>query len=869
VEPQVQAIGAGIDDLYTPEEKQAFAAKLETPKAIPLEFNVYDLARASGFAELAAKHLYSSAMTRHGTTWRNLELLQTSRLLDADLAHQLEAIAPTVPTNQKEPVNAAILAAYTRAGDVRSEMRLSQARLEAGSELPDANRYAQQLMESHADVSALIHRLSTTNTKGANQVTQELLAVLPEDQAMAAVESRGANLSGLWTHAYSALTGLYFLSAKAAPQFDATLGPRTVGAQLSSPKQDVLRGDVWYYYAARYGDYLTAEKNSAAADLRPAPLEASPIASDSYVALGMDEAEVKQFEPAVRAYEQALELSPGRADVHVLLAEAEHALRHPQQEIDQLKSAFQLLAKQVTRGEQSPQYYETAKTALTRMNEYKALRELRPAVDAMLGANIKKNQSYQFLPFVEGILTHAADRNAALVWVLQLARTSDLAGLPEEVIESPLLTEAEKRPFYSLNVEIKRAEVTKSAGEAAQQARELLQKAQAAYANYLNEQGQWEVAWQALYQIEPKTERPAALLLELAAKTGRLPEIIAQYDNGTLDAPSGDQVLSVAAAFSKDHLAWSVQIRDWEYQRELRAESAPAAAYFGLAEVRIEQKRTEEALALLRDVTLSVGGPFENLPPAIDLLEKAGLKQNAEEYAREWRTAEPWNPEAIWAVARTTQDKGLLDSLRKSDRAVYGLRAQAARALRELKAPVSGTTELDLLTHATISPQEASQPFFVLARLRAAETRPDVKLYAESIALQPSLRKARLALAETALLSKRPALGLAAWNSYDSPQNIGWLHVSALERAMDVRTDRTLEVEELVAGVLADRKQYAAAEALCDRLLQQGLTRIGKLKENVSAEAARDQLNRSRAPTISNELTQAGIVKPKLTGGSE
>ena len=861
MKPQIDAIGAEIDNLYTPEEKAAFSAKLESPQGVPNGVNIYDVACASGFTDLAARRLYKSAVAKPRALWRTLENLQTARLQDAELAKQLETIVPLLP--KTENANSSLLAAYARAGDSANELRLSREQLTAGSGISDMHRYVQLLIGTHADLATRVKELDKVNPKAADQLTQELLVMLPEDQALAALQGRGANLPGLWTPSYSALTELYFFSPKAASQFDAILGPRTVGAQLGNSKGDNLRGDVWYYYAARYGDYLTGRQDAAAADFLAAPLEAAPIASDSYVALGKDEAEFSHFDAAIRAYEQAVELSPDRADVHVFMAEAESGRKHSQAAIDQLRIAFSMLAKT-----DKPEDYDTAKTVLTRMNQYNAIEQLKPAADELIAAKIKKGGSFEFLQLVEGILTDSPNRKAALAWVLQLLRAPELDGIAEQLENSKLLSNPEKRPFYEADIQNRRTALTKAHGEAADEARGNLQIALSSYVKYLNEQGDSQAAWQVLHQIEPKTERPANLLLEVAAASGHLAETLAQYEAGTLEAPTGEEILVVASEFKKNHPDWSLQIREWEYWRELVGDDPPATAYFGMADVRLEQKRTDEALALIRDVTLSVGDPFQNLGPAIELLEKAGLKKNAAEYAKEWRTAEPWNTEASWAVARTTQDQGLLDAVRKSERADYSLRAQAANALRDLKAPASGTTELDLLTHAEISSQEASQPFFVMARLRA-------KLYAEAIALKPSLREARLALAESALENKQEALGFAAWNSYSTlPSNLEWLHSAPLDRALDHQPDRTEKVEELVADTLVTQQQFAGAETLYSKILEQTddkatQARVRQLQKNLEARIQVDVTNRDRAPTISAELTQPRIVKVRMKGVAE
>ena len=92
---------------------------------------------------------------------------------------------------------------------------------------------------------------------------------------------------------------------------------------------------------------------------------------------------------------------------------------------------------------------------------------------------------------------------------------------------------------------------------------------------------------------------------------------------------------------------------------------------------------------------------------------------------------------------------------------------------------------------------------------------------------------------------------------------------------MEVEPDRTLRVEELAAAVLTQQKQYAAAEALYERILQQETQdktirpRIEKLNASVRDKVRVDQLNRGRAPVITQEFAQAGIVRARLAGGTE
>ena len=70
--------------------------------------------------------------------------------------------------------------------------------------------------------------------------------------------------------------------------FQAALDTRTIGERLQVPgKPDsVILGPVWFYYGARYGDYLAGAGSSEAEAWLPASLEASPGNPDAYLALG-------------------------------------------------------------------------------------------------------------------------------------------------------------------------------------------------------------------------------------------------------------------------------------------------------------------------------------------------------------------------------------------------------------------------------------------------------------------------------------------------------------------------------------------------------------------------------------------------------
>jgi tetratricopeptide (TPR) repeat protein len=844
--PQVNDIGKAVAAYLTPEEKLAFAKRVQTPRAVAAEFNVYDLARASELTDVTADRLYESARSRPQQVWASLNQYQSARLLHQELAHQLETIANGMKLDAtRDRIVSAAIIAYSQAGDQASELRLANFKTSRGTPAISAPRYAALLTAAHGNLTTRIRELSTTDPNYANALVQWSIEHGPEPAALQALQARGGTLSGLWTNSYTALTGLYYLNAQATQAFGTVLGPRTVGAQLTGTNNASLKGHDWFYYAARYGDYLSNRQQLDADELLLANLEAAPGASNSYVTLGDTFRDLGQVPNAIQQYERALELSPASPEILDRLAMTEKTGRQAQA-IVHWRAAFNALAKQAAQGQPPTAFYQTAQTILTHVNEAGLEKDLRPDAEAMLRAYIARNGGYNFMSLLTGILQGASDRKAAIDWIINLTVAPEAQNILGELLQSTLVTSAEKDALY-------KTQLTRAAAQGAAGQNEQLQLLQIEYVRYLASEKRDAEAWQALLAIDPAAARPSDLLLKIGALSGHLKELL-QNDQTQLP---GDQILSVAGELTaQGRKDLAQQMEEYEYTRELQSEAPPASAYLGLARIRLEQKGNPDALVLIQNAALSVGAPFENLPAATSLLEEIGLKTEALAYAKQWRTAEPWNTDAQFAEARIASDKTLLDALRTTPAASYELRAKAAIALRNIGAPVKGAQELDLLTHVSISPEEAAQPYFVLARLDAAKAAAPtvkVKLYSEAIAIRPSLQPETLALAEAAFNTNNDALGLAALAKYGAAQS----------------NPQLIHVQELAAAVHTKRQEFDTAANLYQQILNSTTdpaahARIEKLLATTREEASIEHANQARQPRVTKEVAQGTIVKPRL-----
>jgi cellulose synthase operon protein C len=855
-----ESLGGAIRTALTPEEKAVLGDKLSRRGFLQPPFELYGLAHAAGFYEVAAHALAARLTSQKNSEWSSLQQLQQSRLQFEALGKELETwAAKTTEEARKTQLQRAAADAYASAGDSGAELRLAR--------LVNPFAFARLFVAANSNSWNELAELAKTQPKLADAVLQYMFQSKSETEVMKAIATRGSTSKEQWSEAYRALAGLYYLSADPSTSsvFSSLLGPDTIGEKLEKQKAatpNSLKGDTWFYYAARYGDYLTYRQQESG-DISAA-LERSPAASDAYVQVGDTFAAAKQPAKAIPLYRNALQLSPGRADVHDKIAVLLSGTENSGAAVEEWRAALTLLRSALVEGPTPADFIQTTQNILRHLNEADKTEALHLPVVDLLQTYIAKNAGYNFNALAEGLLRGAPNQAKALDQILNLARTSNLDQALEDLTQSDSLTETEKDRIYLFVIDQSQLRVNSSAGDDLARVREQLAQSQVRYAEHLLQTDRAPEAWRVLIAIQPDTQAPANLLLKAAALSGQLESELRKYAAKPEVAPSGDQMLVVASEIASTNPAAALRIREYEYEKEIASGETSAPAYLGLAQVRIDQKQVPEAMQLLKALTIDSGMPFQNHAEVVNLLERNGMKAQALEYATQWSTGEPWTPESVLAVARLKQDTTLAQKLRTSDAAPYQLRVKAALLLRELGAVNTGTDELALLTQKNISPGASAHPFYVASRLEAAKMaspREKVQLLREAIAYDPQLQEPRLKLAEAAIASRQLSFAAAALQSFTetTPQT------SSSPDAILLRT-----VREQVAAALVSQNEFDRGVSVYDQILageKRGAIheRTAKLRDASAQAATLASINSQRQPVVSEEITQTVIVRPRLT----
>ncbi|MFN7648620.1 MAG: hypothetical protein ACK5UT_14015 [Acidobacteriota bacterium] len=687
-EPEALAASArAAGTEFTPEEKGKYAAWLEARGSV-------EAALSGEFFEVAAKILYRQMMAQPGTEenagrLQQLYELQMRRGRFAEAGQQLEAYWKVHPPSEsREQVLRLAGTAYRRAGEDAGELRAL-----AGAPLEGENleRYLQ---------------LRPTVEAGRAEALANY-GLRKENAALALRGILAAPRPPLWKSAYRALTGLYF--GQNAPEvkraFTETLGPETIGAKLAAPKGG-LAGDTWFYYAARYADYLGLTQDPGAAAYRPALVENRSASAKAFFAAG--------------DYRNTLALDPHYAAAYARLGDHARALEE--------------FGGMMDSGRYGETWWDDVRASLEAAAGSAAG---SAAGDALLEAYVRRNGSYRLNELVRGV-------SAA-----RLERLAQFAAEPAEFLAA---FAAAQPALWERAEALAGQRLDRTVGETREAAAGSLQRIRTGRLEALVAAGEWSAARQLLGRFSPEQLEmdPYTLLplrLRVAAQAGQLAALLASVsDTEALRAAAGRLRQEGAAEAAR-------QVLTWAYERELAAANPPAASYMGLA-----QEQPARAVALLDRLVMTVGEPYAQHAAAASLLLELGRPAEALRYAVPLAAAQPWSAEARLLLGRAKGDEAALVAVAIDRHAPYALRLRAAAALNR---PVTtGARELDLLAARQTSPAEAEQPYAVTARLRAAEKAADaavkVRLLRGALAIDPAQR-----LPLFAALQGAPLLALA------------------------------------------------------------------------------------------------------------
>jgi tetratricopeptide (TPR) repeat protein len=916
-------MGSSVARYFTPEEKVSFADSartLRTPMSdtSAREFAI-PLVQAAGLADEEASWRYELLMNSSRdqadlmSQMTEFVQLQRQRLKFAELGPQLEKFAPHV----RPEVHAAVIEnaaeAYRAAGDSNNELRLLSSI--GPNNLGGANQtrwFALLLKRNPQQLVQVAGSWSPWGLPAADFVLANGDAAL----AHAVITARANMRPPVWGKSYTALVGLYF--AETQPPINAAflnvLGDQTIGERIGKrvDRDNQLAGDIWFYYASRYGEYLADTRQGTPEDFLTAELKHSPASADAYLSLGdyyLDQGDARK---AIEQYKYALELSSARVDTHDKLALAYYKDKNRAEAIAQWKLFFSAQLNQVNNVRLPESFWADFGRACDHVRTRGLFPEVKPEVDQLLRAYLHRNGNYRSNALLHSAYVAQRDPGTATAWLLDLALAApDPTIVLEDIAEMPWISLDNRGPIFQRILEARQAAVAKAEGLEQESAKAILWNWQLRWVNYLVDSKQYSQAAQvvASLQKDAKGTEAAALVpyeLQCAIKLGTLDAIISAYNSDPQTAPSPEILRAAARQLFEDGSKQAARkILEFVFARQLQEHQLVATNFLGLAEIRIADGDTPGAVTLLKRLDLVVGDAYQNMDSSAALLEKTGHPMEAIAFLKPLAKAIPWEPSLRLRLARAqlaaAQDKvAAAESLTKlstSSENPYAIRVQAVTALPDLpRSSEFGSAELNLLAAGakSITPAASDHPFFYDSRLAAAQNSPSARVKMEvlgkALADLPSRDDARLpffraaisvpedelALASIEQLLQRRVLGqIAPDNSNDeqiltadggneegegvveSPQTV----------ALQTSQEALLAHEVALAMIRLERLDEASSYLQTAKRLEKSPAerkRVSSQLLEVRASLRRQRTNAARCPILHGELEQDRLVRPRL-----
>lgn len=903
----MRAMGAAAAEYYTPEEKAAFASRLDQEYANqPLLLNpaLIPLAQSAGFAGREAAWR-AAEMLRvplgSNSHRRRLIQLQSQRNQYAELGSQLEALWRAYPArNERDGILREAADAYRTAGDDSAELRalstLAQNRALSGTW---EERYFELLLASDPARLAAI---------GTPRSTEFVIARGDVTLAREAVRAFGEahDVERVWYSAYDALTGLHFGAGDRDIRraFGVALGGGTVGERLGSPVNRATRlaGEDWYYYGGRFAEFLTLTGDQAAVDYWPAELESRPGRASAYRQLGDMLRDHGRLDEATAEYRRSLALNP--QDTVALARQADIAQRggRRSEAIAMWRQALEATTAGIRGRRVSEALWTDTPAWLTTLADTGLRAELATPIRDLVAAYAKSYGAYRgeklYAAYAKDdqsaadLLSLAGDTNDPLYYLRSLL---DAAWLPNNL----------RGQAIESGVGRARAKWESAPEDSRYYQREQLDEWRHTWIEHLSSAERHSELLAFVDGEQPPVgdyREPSveSFYLASSAVVGRLEDVLAGYATGRRVAPSPREFQNAAQALriaGRDAEARTLLAH--HYQRRIDLRDLSAVNFLGLAEVRIEEGQTAAALRLVERMTLLADEPFGALRTAGEFLLSHGQATQASGYLDRYRQAVPWDAAgeaAYWSAASGGDRIQALTTTASSAEAPYAVRAAAAEALGEAaNADILGSAELAWLANPNRDPAGLPQTAFATRAHRAA-FRDGNSLTSGLMALAaaPQDNSLRLQLIEAAAAADQPqtAIGLAAAAptinqnryAYALSQFDSVYAVSPDPPYVDEYLARTLfagtrlddsgraELAGTLANAFAVQSRSQTAYVLA--VTAQGLAPPGELRVRLAEQAnelaesmAARAADASSRPAIANHLDQPRVVRPRTIAG--
>lgn len=901
----LQAMSAAAGEFYTPEEKLQFAGLLRQHAGDADHDELLAVylpaARAAKLADLTADLQWQAIVQdRGGVNLEDWLQFERQRVQLDFAAALLEKAAPSRAYVQGDQMYREAAGAYRASGDTVSELRVTEHIYRDHLVQGDAlTRFYRLLLAQRPDE---LNRIAASEDSAAAYLIRSGTPA----QALAAVTARAAGREPVWGDAFTALAGLYVHAnqPEIASAFASALDTgATIGERVAHPldRSQHLAGDVWFYYGSRYAEYLDGAGNPQAEDYLPSELEHTPGNANAYLRLADYAADSGRTDAALSDYQHSLDLKPDQPAVLDKIAVLQWGAGRHSAALALWKLAVERLAAEIDERPVPESFWPDFDTVLASIAAHKQFDSVRDAVDAMLRVYIRRNGNYR----VEPLLKAGYGANGGSVdWLLNITTAAtDQAAVLNAIMPNSWSDEGNwiaadqldrvDRRILELDLENAGRNPTDTSGFADSARRNLVAA--------LVREKKFQEAERYMADVAEAQRNSVEWLplqLQVAQADGSLKARIASWTTQPAGAP-GDDALR-ASAIVLEPSAHRAVLR-FEYQRALDRRELSAPNFLGLASIDLDENDTAGAVGLLKRLTIVGSDMYSDTDAAAHLLESHHLAAESIPFLRLLAQAIPWDAsykvrlaKALLA-ANTDQGEALsiLATVVSDPKAAYAIRRAAAQALRGQTLPTGVGGELQLVAQTACPPPEsASRPYFVAARVRAAEcsATPKAKesLLREALAAAPedacvrvryifaafaAKFDSRALIAAEPYLQQYPSYGAGASYSPAEEDAASAEPADAPATLAALPRDQALELLELASAAYERRRDYADAGELLRRALplcrtDAERTTIAEGKTKVDREAARLAENDARAPAIHAPLEQPNTVRPKLRSES-